>query len=165
MADFNLVYQTAFWGDLLLAIPLLKYMRRMDPERKIVLACRKGFGGFMKDLGLCDEVVEVDKSDSESIQQSTKELKKRQYHWIISPHQSFRTALALRGLKAEIKVGFSDWWNFWAFDKRVNRPQSWPDAVRQLYLATAIDPSLDSRLQRVEPFFTQRAGAAIPEWT
>ena len=49
----HLVFQTAYPGDLFLAIPLLKRIKEWEPEARLVLACR-----YLLDLGE-EETAEV----------------------------------------------------------------------------------------------------------
>lgn len=103
----------------------------------MVLACRPGLGEFFLEYGLADEVIAIDKrKDGNS---GLKDLAKREWDTVFVPHQSFRTALWVSRLKAKQKVGFRKWWNGWAFNKRVEKPMDFPDALRQLSLLTAVD--------------------------
>ncbi len=100
-----------------------------------------------------------------------KRLRAEKYDWIIAPHQSVRTALFVRGLRAEKKIGFKTWWNSFAFDTRVERPMELPDALRQLSLLTPVDPNLEGLLDGLRltshnrsPLFTRADLHAVPEW-
>lgn len=134
----NLIVQTAFIGDLLLAVPLMRKLKEFDAS-PLHLVCRKGCGEFLKSLGLVDEVYEMDKAKPRSLKKIQKQLKKIEFKNIICPHQSFRSAKFVSSLKAENKVGFYRWFNFFAFNKRIPRPMHLPDALRQMALLTLID--------------------------
>ncbi len=142
----NLIVQTAFIGDLLLSIPLIRNTKNLFPEDRIVLLCRKGFGAFFKESGLVDDVVEVEKSKSASYAAALDELSRFSIRHVIAPHQSVRTALLVRQLAASgSKVGFRRWWNGLIFDKRVVRPMQYPDAIRQMSLLAALDSGFSER--------------------
>ena len=137
----NLVFQTAFLGDLLLSIPLLKNMKKLFPNEPLVLVCRSGFGAFFLETKLVDQVIEMNKRDSASVQSAMQELQKRDWNWIICPHESVHSALLLRKLKAYKKIGFKKWWNAFFFDQTLVKPYELPDALRQLSLLTLVDES------------------------
>lgn len=134
----NLVFQTAFLGDLLLSIPLLKNLKKLFPHQPLVLICRKGFGAFFLEHNLVDEVYEMDKKDPASIEAVMTELKQRQWNYIVSPHESFRTASLLRSLKAKKKVAFRRWFTGFFYDETLAKPYHLPDALRQMSLLTLL---------------------------
>ena len=172
----QLVIQTAYPGDLLLAIPLLKQIRQCYPGEPIVLLCRSGLGRTLSARDkLADEVVEVNKKDRASLQASLAELRKREWSRIFCPHESFRSAIWVRGMRArEFSVGFKKWWNFWAFTKRVEKPATLPDALRQLSLLSGVNENFASvwREAHVERFsnvkdreaHSYRTESEIPPW-
>ena len=136
----NLIVQTAFIGDLLLSIPLIRNTKNLFPEDRIVLLCRKGFGAFFKESGLVDDVVEIEKSNASSYRKAVETLERFSIRHVIVPHQSVRTALLVRQISASgSKVGFRRWWNAVFFDQRVVRPMQYPDAIRQMSLLAALD--------------------------
>ena len=135
----NLVFQTAFLGDLLLSIPLLKNLKQLFPEQKLALVCRPGFGAFFLEKKLVDQVFEMDKKNPEALDSTMEELRKMDWNYIVSPHESPRTAVLLRQLCAHRKVGFKRWWNGFFFDQRMAKPYHLPDALRQLSLLTLVD--------------------------
>ncbi len=152
----HLYLQTAFLGDLLLAIPTLKHIRYWSPQSQILLVCRKGYGGMMQELGVCDEVIEVTKSNkSELIGQ----LKDQEFHTIFCPHQSITSHKIVKALKAEQKVGYKKIWNGSFFDKRVVRNLIWPEAIRQLQLLAAVYEKLELNMEAFK-----QAPQGIPQW-
>lgn len=108
----------------------------------MVLACRPGLGEFFLEYGLCDEIVKVDKRTEGGGADALKQLAQREWDYIFVPHESVRTALWMRKLRAKHKVAFHKWWNGWIYDKRVVKPKDFPDALRQLSLLTAVDSRL-----------------------
>lgn len=135
----NLIIQTAFLGDLVLAIPLMRQTANIYPDDRLVVVVRKGLASALDGLQFIDEVIEVDKSSPSQWKRQSEELAKRNWGHVICPHQSPRTALLVRRLKASgQRVGFKAWWNKLAFDQLVERPLHLPDALRQLSLLTAV---------------------------
>ncbi len=136
-----LVVQTAFLGDVLLGIPLLKSLRQLAPSGRLVLVCRKGIGSFFIDAELVDEVIEVDKSAKKSWGLIQKNLETRKFDLLICPHESFRTMLFVSRLNAKIKIGYRRFFNYFAFDHRVSRALHLPEALRQLALLEPLESS------------------------
>lgn len=141
----NLVFQTAFLGDLLLSIPLLKNMKRLFPSDPLVLVCRQGFGAFFLEHKLVDEVFEMNKKDNASIDSVMARLKAIKWNYIVCPHESPRTALLLRPLRANKKIAFEKWWNGIFFDETLNKPYELPDALRQLSLLTLLSDDFKNK--------------------
>ena len=144
MASKILVIQTAFLGDLLLSIPLLKNTRRLFPDSKIYLLCRKGFGEFFESLELVDSAIEIDKSNKTSMNEAIKLMKCHEYELVISTHQSLRSAFYAKNVKAKMRIGFSKWWNAPFFSVRIERPMDLPDALRQLALLRTLDKKINT---------------------
>ena len=142
----NVLVQTAFLGDLLLSIPLLKQIKSFSPE-PLVLICRQGLGEFFLKSGLVDQVIEITKGDSKSYQKAAQELQQRQIDTIYVPHQSLRTHFFISRLKAQKKVGFATWWNYFFFDLRINKNMLLPEALRQQSLIGFKDPRAGHRRQ------------------
>lgn len=166
----NVVIQTAFLGDLLLTIPLLKKIKKTWPNQKLFLVCRQGFGDFFLRLQLVDQCFEIKKGDSKSYSTISAELGKYQIDHLISPHESLRTAFFVRGLKARHKWGFKNWWSFLFYDQCISKNLSWPDALRQLSLMEIVDPDLHNLsteyCTQSQPLKVSSQGLlpAAPEW-
>ncbi|MCC7404810.1 MAG: glycosyltransferase family 9 protein [Bdellovibrionales bacterium] len=147
----HLVYQTAFIGDLVLSIPLLLNVKRKYPQEPLHLVCRQGFGSLFQELGLVDLVFEVSKSQGAGPYRAlVKRLREEQYQRVWCPHQSIRTSLIIKQLRAKHSVGFKEWWNGWAFDSRVERPVHLPDPLRQLFLLSGEDETLSKQYAHLE---------------
>lgn len=129
--------QTAFLGDLLLSVPLMKKTKELWPEEPVILLCREKLGDLFLQLGLVDEVLEVRKGDRGTYRRATERLRDRGLARVICPHQSVRTALFVASLAIPLKIGFASWWNGFAFHRRVPRNGKLPDAIRQLSLLAA----------------------------
>lgn len=138
----NLVIQTAFLGDLALAVPLIRQLAVVDPEHTICVVCRKGLAGVLAAEPTISRIIEVDKKNPQTWAQNKKEIFAREYHHVICPHESMRTALMVRSIRHHgLKIGFKKWWNAWAFDERVTKPLHLPDALRQMSLLMPLSES------------------------
>lgn len=147
MPSAHVFIQTAFLGDVILSVPFMQnwnYLLGSEPKK--ILICRQGVGGFIKQLGLVDEVLEIIKGDASSYVQVLKELEKFDINTVISAHQSIRTTLFVRKIKAKNKVGYRNFYSWLAYDKVVDRDTSLPEALRLLQLLIPQDPSLNGLL-------------------
>ena len=129
-----LFFQTAFLGDLLLAIPCLKNLRRLYPESEIHLYCRKACGKVFLETKLVDQVFEVDKSDKSTRSAAWKQLRQNQYDLVVTPHPSFRSAWMTFKLGAKKTLGFKSFWGNLLYKQSVKKDLSLPDSLRQLQL-------------------------------
>lgn len=140
----TIIVQTAFLGDLLLSIPLMKHARRLWPTERLSLLARRGLGNFFVETGLVDDVIEIQKGDRASYRTAASSA--RGVTRIISPHGSLRTAFWIRGLGAGERVGFQSPWTRWAYTRTVRRRIDLPDALRQLQLIAGFDDQIESSL-------------------
>jgi heptosyltransferase-2 len=153
----------------------MKRIKDWDPDTPVVLACRPGLGDFFKKFGLADEIVAIDKKDKAAAQQTLAKLAQQKWDVLFVPHESPRTALMMRKLKAKHKVSFSKWWNGLVYDRRVKKPVDFPDALRQLSLLTPLDSKLAENFcseeiqalknpQTRTPHVVDFSRPVIPEW-
>lgn len=129
-----LVFQTAFLGDAILSIPLLKAIRQFYPQCELALVCRKNVGDIFVRTRVVDRVFEVDKKSRKSYKHVFLQTKEYAPDLVISAHRSVRTALWVWRLKAPESVGYSKWWCGWAYKHTVPRLDGFHDVIRQLNL-------------------------------
>lgn len=153
----HLYIQTAFLGDLLLAIPTLKQIRYWDPKSHLTVLCRKGYGSLLEDLSLCDVALELDKQNKSLAAQH---FKNKSYDVIFCPHQSTTSQKLAGQISAKDKVGYKTLANTFTFNKRVRRHLDWPEAMRQLQLLGAVDDSVALKLEA----FSHKT-QTIPPWS
>jgi len=155
---------------LLLSIPLLKKIKALWPEQKLVLVCRRGVGDFFARTGLVDEVLEIKKGDSDSYHQVLKKLKHTDIDKLISPHESVRTAFFVQKLKARSKISFSKPWNGIFYSERIKKNYDLPDALRQLSILQNYDADLKNKIETYardeKPYVVSKSGqlAKTPAW-
>jgi heptosyltransferase-2 len=166
----NVLVQTAFLGDLLLSIPLMKKIKGLWPDQKLLLVCRKGIGEFFLKTGLVDQVFEIKKGDAQSYKNILAELQKHGIDKVFSPHESLRTAFFVRKIKAREKIAFSKPWNWLFYRQRIVKNYNLPDAIRQISLLQNLDPVLSRQIQTYaqdgKPYLAGPGGAlsATPTW-
>lgn len=161
-----LFVQTAFLGDLVLSVPVLKNCRRLYPAAKLHLVCRKGLGKFLLELNLVDFVYEVEKNNSKSYQLAKNTLKAIQFDLLLSPHESFRTMLFCRSISAKRKISYKKWYQYFAYTDLISRPMQYPEALRQIYLLTPVSEDIQNKFMRLDKNidWQQMTAARIPDW-
>lgn len=125
----------------------MRKIKALWPDHKLILVCRQGLGDFFLQTGLVDQVFEIAKGQSETYKKTQTALRELQIDKVFSPHNSWRTAFFVRGLKAAQKVSFRQWWNGFFFAVRGPRDLSLPDAIRQLSLLSPFDKILQKQIQ------------------
>lgn len=136
----NVVIQTAFLGDLILSIPVLRRIKEVYPQDKLIMICKRGFGEFLIKEHIVDEVIEIDKSDSLSYNVALTELKKFNIKNIYCLHRSVRSQIFAAKIKADKKIGFASFLGFWIFDDLVPYRSSYPEVIRQFGILETTDP-------------------------
>lgn len=135
----NLVIQTAFLGDLILSIPTLKKIRQIYPEDKLIVVCKTGLGDFLIKEKIVDQVVEVEKSNSQSYSQAVDKLNELKIRNIYCLHRSVRSQLFAGKITAQRKIGFSSLLGFWIFDDLIDFVQENPEVIRQFKILESTD--------------------------
>lgn len=104
-----LVVQTAFLGDAMLTVPLLKRLRTLQPGARISVLSRPETADIFH--GDADEVVVDDKRGRHAglrgLKRLAAELRGRQCDLAIIPHRSFRSGLIAWRARIPRRVGFS----------------------------------------------------------
>lgn len=127
----------------------MREMRRLEPREKIFLVCRAGLGDLFHRTGLVDRVFEVRKGQQETYDQVAAELQKEDIRYLISPHESWRTALFVRSIPAEKKISFAKFGKKIVFDRLEKKNKSLPEALRQLSLLSSVSSELRRKIESV----------------
>lgn len=144
------IVHTAFLGDLLLSIAFFKRLKELFPNSEVHLICRAGVGDLFKKLNLINEYYEIHKGKSQSYQDVILKIKKIKFKFIFAPHTSFRTALFVRKLQADMKISYKNFWNFLFFNTRIKKNNNWPEPIRTLQLLQGIDSDLNEKLLSIQ---------------
>ena len=137
-----LIIQTAFIGDALLSIPLLRNLRQNNPDSEIAYLCRIGMGDFLSRLGFTNRVIELDKAQYKNFSEIKKNLQSEKWDWIICPHESMRSIFLSHGLSAPRKTSYKNVFTSFTFNERIERPLDLPEALRTLALLQNSQPEL-----------------------
>lgn len=119
----------------------MKNLRKYYPGSEIHYFCRSAAADFLRSTGLVDQVIEADKSGRKKWKASLAQLQSHSYELVLCPHESWRSATAVKNLKAKKSIGFYKWWNAPFFDLRIRRPMEMPEPLRQLSLLAAENAS------------------------
>lgn len=158
----NVLVQTAFLGDLLLSIPLMRNMRSLWPEEKLILVCRKGLGDFFLKTRLVDRVFEINKGNNNSYKVALKALESEKITRVFAPHESLRTAFFARRIQAQERIAFSSFWNFIFYNSRMQKNKNLPEALRQLSLLQNYDLDLKSKIKNFS--YDPHQLSVVPSW-
>ncbi len=171
MIKSNVVIQTAFLGDLILSVPVLKRIKKIFPSENLTLICKKGLGDFFVQEGIVDEALEIEKSDGASYRHCLEELNRRPISKVFCLHRSLRSQFFAAQIRADKKIGFSSITGFWIFDEKADYLTNAPEAIRQFKILETTDaesfsllnsedyaelniPGTDGRLPPVPDFFS-----------
>lgn len=142
----NLVVQTAFLGDLILSIPTLQRIKKIFPNDRLVIICKKGLGDFLLTENIVDEVIEIEKSNTQSYKKALNIILEKKIRNIFCIHRSIRSLMFVSKIKAELKIGFDSFFGFWIFDKRVPFIRSNPEVIRQIKILEPVDIELKNEI-------------------
>lgn len=131
--------QTAFLGDLILSIPTLKRIREIYPEDKLIVVCKNGLGDFLLKQKIVDQVIEVEKSSSQSYSSAANQLNQLKIRNIYCLHRSVRSQLFSAKISAQKKIGFSSLLGFWVFDDVIDFVPENPEVIRQFKILESTD--------------------------
>jgi heptosyltransferase-2 len=103
--------QTAFLGDCVLTLPMLKKLREILPEAAVSIVTRPETAGIFSASGLAAEIIEDRKKTASSglaeFSRLVRELRERNFDAVIIPHRSLRSALLAWRAGIPVRVGFS----------------------------------------------------------
>lgn len=160
----QVVIQTAFIGDVFLSILFFNHLKKIYPHDSIVLVCKKGVADFFLQEGLVDQIIEIEKGNSQSYQNALNQINKQfRVENVFCLHKSFRSAFLSFRIKAKNRFGFKIGLQSLLFSKTVHYTQSWPDPIRQLSLLRIVDSELDQLLSSKDWTYLNQMDQSIPD--
>jgi heptosyltransferase-2 len=158
--------QTAFLGDCVLTLPLLKKMKEIFPGASVSVVTRPETAEVFSASGLADEIIEDRKKTASSglaeFNRLAAELRSRSFDAAIIPHRSLRSALLAWRAGIPARVGFSSSAGRFFLTHKV--PFSWllHDVERNLSLLSPLAENLKTPFPGLKPSAAPAAaGAAV----
>ncbi|MFC1566420.1 lipopolysaccharide heptosyltransferase II [bacterium] len=107
-----LLIQTAFLGDIILTIPLIKNLKKIFPDKELTVLTTPVGEKVLKNTDLDCKIIVYDKKGSQkgflNLIKLTSELREQKFDLAIMPHRSLRTALTAYLARIPHRWGFSN---------------------------------------------------------
>ncbi|MBU3740848.1 MAG: glycosyltransferase family 9 protein [Candidatus Kapabacteria bacterium] len=137
------VVQTAFIGDVLLTLPMMRALRAECPNAELTLVTTPAGAEIAKGVSWIDHVAVFDKRGEH---RSTAAMRGfaaglRPVDALLVPHKSFRTLRLVRMINAPCVITYDDAWTKWGATVRVPYPAPLHDADRHLELLRGLLPT------------------------
>ncbi len=139
-----IILQTAFLGDVLLTLPLCAAVKQVWADARVTLVTTPAAADMLAHVACVDSVVAFDKrgkhrtmSEQRLLAQS---LRTSETTIVLAAHKSWRTALFLRALNADLSVAFRDSPARWFSTMSVSVPSGLHAAERNLLLLEPLMP-------------------------
>ncbi|UCH65585.1 MAG: glycosyltransferase family 9 protein [Ignavibacterium sp.] len=147
-----LVIQTAFLGDAILTLPMLKKLRDRNPEAQIDVLAIPSTTEIFSAASYVDNVIVMDKRGKQkgirALNKFVKELKANSYTKVFSPHRSFRSAYIMIRLSGDESYGFDNSSFRYAFKNLVKYEQKYHEVQRNISL---IGENVDADSWKIKP--------------
>ena len=105
-----LIIQTAFIGDVVLTIPLVKVLKEYQNDIEIDFLCIPETANLLNGNPLINEVIVYDKKGTDKgftgLINIFKKIRKRKYDIVLSPHRSYRSALISFFSSSQNRISF-----------------------------------------------------------
>ncbi|MCX7641423.1 MAG: lipopolysaccharide heptosyltransferase II [Elusimicrobiales bacterium] len=136
-----IIFQTAFLGDLLLTLPVVKKLKDKYPKSYLSLVIRKDNFEIVKNIKEIDMIIIDDKKSNKikNFINIIKTIRKEKFDLAIMPHRSFRTALISYFSNIPLKIGFDIFPNSLLYDIKIPFKWSLHDVERNMMLVENLD--------------------------
>jgi heptosyltransferase II len=104
-----LVIQTAFLGDVILALPIVQTIRNHISESIIDFLCIPSTENVLMNHPSINKVIPYDKKDADKLDKFIEvlsEIREEEYDVVITPHRFLRSALLSYYSEAKVRIGF-----------------------------------------------------------
>jgi heptosyltransferase-2 len=104
----TLIIQTAFLGDVILALPMVQTLKNVYPESEIDFICIPSTQNILQNNPNIRNVIVYDKHNSgvKGFHEIVHKIRNEKYDIVLCPHRSLRSALITFFSGAKIKIGF-----------------------------------------------------------
>lgn len=149
-----LVIQTAFIGDAILTLPMLQVLKKNNPGAEIDVAAIPSTKIIFEHSPVVDSVHVLDKRGKHKsiggLLGFAKQLKRKKYDVIYSPHRSFRTSLLVWFSGVKETYGFSNASGKWVYKNIVKYNPDIHEVGRNLSLIDSPVEDISNNLPIVE---------------
>ena len=136
-----LIIQTAFLGDVVLALSMAEYIKQNDENSKVVFLTTNAGKPIAEECEFIDVVLAYDKRGNEKglngIFNLSKKLDKYNFVVVFTPHRSFRSTLLTRLVRSKTNYGFDKNAMSWLFKNTVKYQTNKHETIRNLSLVRA----------------------------
>jgi len=150
-----LVIQTAYIGDVILVTPLFSALKQHLPQVLIECLTTPAAAEVLRNNPHVDRLIAYDKHGSRKglsgLYRLMRELKSNQYHMVLAPHRSLRTALLVHSTGAPIRIGFDKNCGAWWYTHRCRYDSQQHETARNLSLLSALGIHADSLPPEIYP--------------
>ena len=141
-----LVIQTAFLGDVVLTVPLLRLLRGLDSVDRIAAVVRPAGASLLEGQGIVDEIIEYDKRGRDrgpaGFLRVVRAARRTRADAALVPHRSFRSALLAIASGARQRVGFESSGGRALLTRAIAYPRGDHEAVRIARLVEEVGGAL-----------------------
>jgi heptosyltransferase-2 len=136
-----LIIQTAFLGDVVLALSMAEYIRSMDNDAYIIFVTTKVSEPIASHCPFIDQVFVYDKYEEDKglsgIWKAAGQLNSKKYAAVFTPHRSFRSTLLTKLIASGKKYGFDKAALSRIYNNRIKYESSSHEIERNLSLVRA----------------------------
>jgi len=138
MMNNYLIIQTAFLGDVVLALSMAEYIKSNDDEAQVIFVTTEASEPIASHSPFIDEVVIYDKykrnKGLSGIWKIAGQLNLKRYNAVFTPHRSFRSTLLTKLIASGKKYGFDKAALNWFYTNRIKYESSSHEIERNLSL-------------------------------
>lgn len=156
ISDFKhiAIIQTAFIGDVALALPLTQAIRNINPDAEISFVTTPVSSSLISCVKAINHVISYDKRGLQEgmrgIRSIVDNLKERRVDCIIAPHRSLRTTLISFLSKPRLSIGFNKNSLSILYKKRVKYRKHWHELDRNLSLLSVFSEANNIKVELPE---------------
>ncbi len=106
-----LIIQTAFLGDVILALPMAQTIKAHLPDALVDFLCIPATSGVLANHPAINKVIPYDKKGGDKLDKFIEvlsELREEEYDIVISPHRYLRSALLTYYSESKVRIGFEE---------------------------------------------------------
>ncbi|HZV12716.1 MAG TPA: glycosyltransferase family 9 protein [Candidatus Kapabacteria bacterium] len=132
------IVQTAFLGDVLLTLPMLRALKKQYPVKFLAAVVTPEAAEALSAESCVDELLLYNKRNAEkkndAFENICREIRRRDFSCSLLPHRSFRSAYMAYRAGVKTRVGFHNSPGAWLYTDRIVYHYAMPEAQRDISL-------------------------------